>query len=132
MSEFHIEFDDQAALDLDIEDIETEADIRVLCEWYIRAETLIDEIKDMVDYNRFIEHATDEWLWRCGRKIAYLRRGVRRIEQRILRLGGMPPYRLDDGRATFIRGLEKKLAQAKEALLSNNMPLPWKDAGKPQ
>lgn len=128
MSDFHIEFNEEVPIDLDIDEVEAETDIGKLGQWYSRAEDLIEEIKDKVEYNRFIDKASDDWLWRCGRKIAFLRKGIRRIEQRILRLGGMPPYRLDDGRAQMIRQLEKKVAQAKEALLSNDMPLPWKDA----
>lgn len=129
MSEFHIAFnDDELDIDLDVEDVDAETDTAVLCDWYSRAEELIDEIRDDIEFKRSIDRASDDWLWRCGRKIAYLRKAIRRIEQRILKLGGMPPYRLNDGRANHIRNLEKKLAQAKEAMLSNGVSLPWEKA----
>jgi hypothetical protein len=127
MGDFHIEFGDEQfdSLEIDIEDIDVETDLERLAGWYRRAEELTFEIADTVEFNRSVERATDEWIWRAGRKIAWLKKGIRRIEQRMLGLGGSPPYRLNDGRSKRIQFLDRRMAQAKEALLSNNIPLPW-------
>ncbi len=126
MSEFHIEFsDDDFGVDIDIADVEAETNLATLADWYSRAEELIFEIIDEVDFRRSTDRADEHWVWRAGKKIAYLKKAVRRLEQRILRLGGMPPYRLNDGRAVALRNMEKQVGQAREILLTNGLPLPW-------
>lgn len=119
----HIEFDETESFEIEIDDIEKEDCLITLCSWYGQALETIEEIKDNVTFQKESGTARDGWIHRCGMKIAYLKKGARALEQRILSLGGQPPYPLNDGRAKHIRNLENKLNRAKALLAANGIEL---------
>ncbi len=121
--DMHIEWDDPDAIDIEIDEVAKETDLNVLSHWYSSALEVIEEIKDRLTFAKEFGEPESSWVWRAGMKIAYLKKGARFIEQRMLKLGGMPPYPLNDGRAKHIRNLEAKLNKAKAMLADNGLDL---------
>jgi hypothetical protein len=102
--------------DIEIDNINVQTDMAELCSWFSIAAEAIEEIKDKIEAHRLAGFDNEDWLHRASMKIVYMKKGRRRLEQRILALGGVPPYPLGDPRRREILRLTEELRKAKAQL----------------
>lgn len=103
------ESDDLVDIDLSREMIAVMADADTLCHWYATLTTKIMEVKEFVSAHRFAGVEDDDWYRRTAGKLGYWGVGLRLVEQRILELGGEPPYPLADPRNKQLREMSLRI-----------------------
>jgi hypothetical protein len=109
------------AEDVWAEDIAESSNFQELSNWFTSWTELHSEISADVESYRFVGTADDQWLKRCGGKLAALRKGIRAVENRMLSINMTPPYPPKDPRINHIRRLEDKCLRYKKVLKENGI-----------
>jgi hypothetical protein len=102
----HNDFDE---LELSKEIVAAVSDLPTLCGWY---ETLTEKSMQVSSFVSAFRHAQvddDDWYRRSAGKLGFCNVGLKWVEQRILQLGGEPPYPLADPRNKQIRILLERV-----------------------
>lgn len=110
------------------EEIDACQDVAQLTRWYVEQDELSDEIRDQVDARRLMgDLASDDdtaWMRRTSKKVGHLKTSLRRMERRIIALGGTVPYSPADPRGKEIRRLQSRLEVFRKLLRDNGIPYP--------
>ncbi len=111
MGEIYVEFSSDALDDIDLsrEIIAAMSDVDTLCHWYRSLTGKIMEMKEFVAAYRFAQVEDDDFYRRTAGKLGYCGVGMKLVEQRILELGGEPPYPLADSRNKQLRLLSEQV-----------------------
>ena len=114
--------------EIDIDDITECTDEGELAAWFKQLSAAYEDIWFFIDERKFSGIAEAEWLSRASGKCVYLKKGIRRVEVRMLELGFTVPHPPTDPRVKVIRRLEEKLRKVKALFAENGISFAEVDA----
>lgn len=124
MAVIFIDDDDGDDEEINIDDVQGCSDKDTLAHWFRSMMETGDRVRAHIEARRLADLAPDHWLERASAKVAYLRIGMKRVEERMLTLGLMVPYPPSDPRTRQAQKLEDKNRKLRALLKQHGIEIP--------
>ena len=106
------------------DEIADETDMEVLLEWHAESVDLLDSLKSQLTAAKLVGNINPDyeaWAFRAGAKAGYAGTTLRRIERRIVTLGGELPLTVDREERDTIGRLKRRVSILEYLLRKNGI-----------